>query len=324
MRSELRAPRSAFLRVIGWLVRDTFRQSLSSYAFWLMLAVAGLCILLCLSISVNQHTPLKDADDIAINPERGDLSIGFGAVRYPLFRDGQAAVHFIQVVLGKWVAGTVGLLLALIWTAGFIPSFLEPSSATVLLAKPPPRWVLLLGKLTGVLVFVALQAAVFVLGTWLALGLRTGVWNSSYLPTLPLFLLHFVMIYGFSVLLGVCTRSPVVCVFGSILFWLLCYATNYGRHAITAMPLLDPGFPGLPPVFQILLESGYWLLPKPADLGILLDHALQSQLHFPELAEFRLVQHQGAFYPVLSVLTSVLFLVLVFVVAARQLAKTDY
>src|SRR5580704_8787430 len=44
-----------------------------------------------------------------------------------------------------------GLLLALLWTAGFLPTFLEPAHASILLAKPTPRWQLLVGKFVGVL-----------------------------------------------------------------------------------------------------------------------------------------------------------------------------
>src|SRR5687768_15702853 len=37
---------------IGWLVRDTFRQSLASGVCWLMVAVTLLCVLVCLTVEV--------------------------------------------------------------------------------------------------------------------------------------------------------------------------------------------------------------------------------------------------------------------------------
>ena len=55
------------------------------------------------------------------------------------------------------MADTLGLMLTLIWTAGFLPSFLEGRNICVLLAKPAPRWVLLVGKYVGVLAFVLFQ-----------------------------------------------------------------------------------------------------------------------------------------------------------------------
>ena len=42
---------SETLYALRWLVRDTFRQSLASGIFWLMLAIAVISILVCLSVS---------------------------------------------------------------------------------------------------------------------------------------------------------------------------------------------------------------------------------------------------------------------------------
>ena len=104
----------------------------------------------------------------------GTLSLAFGAVRVAVARDVRAAVHFFQLILAAGVADTLGLLLTLVWTAGFLPGFLAPQAVAVLLAKPVPRWGLLAGKYVGVLAFVLAQAVYFVGGTWLALALADG------------------------------------------------------------------------------------------------------------------------------------------------------
>ena len=80
----------------------------------------------------------------------------------------------------------------------------------------------------GVLVFVGCQLALFVGLTWLALGARTGIWRPTYLWCLPLIWLQFAIFYSFSILAAVMTRSAVACAFGSLLFWLLAWATNCG------------------------------------------------------------------------------------------------
>ena len=49
---------------------------------------------------------------------------------------------------------------ALVWTAGFLPDFLQPSAASVLFAKPVPRWTVLLGKYAGVVINPATPASV--------------------------------------------------------------------------------------------------------------------------------------------------------------------
>src|SRR5262249_52441487 len=144
----------------------------------------------------------------------GRLTLGFGLLRVGLFRDGPSAAHFLQALLGRWVAGTFGTLLVLVWTAGFIPEFLQPAHAAVQLVKPLPRWALLAGKYLGVLAFVGAQVVVFVAGTWAALGLRTGVWDLNYLLCIPLLLFQFAVVYSVSALLAVLTRSGVLCAIG--------------------------------------------------------------------------------------------------------------
>ncbi len=323
------------LYVLRWLVRDTFRQALASRIFWVMLSVSALCILLCFSVHIEGGQSLKPAGEIELfgadnrpytgpSPDQGQLTLGFGAVRLMLFRDGESAVHFLHVVLAKWVAGAVGLILALVWTAAFLPDFLQPGNAAVLFAKPVPRWTLLTGKYFGVVVFVAFQAALFVGGTWLALGLRTGFWLPGYLLAVPILVIHFAIVYSFSAFLAVCTRSTVACVFGSVLFWLACYGLNYGRHAAVTLPHLAPGTATPAPVFQGVLEAGYWVLPKPADLVYLMDEALGASNHFSALPEMDKAKEMGAFAPELSLLASFAFVLALTAVAGRHLGQVDY
>jgi ABC-type transport system involved in multi-copper enzyme maturation permease subunit len=325
---------TAALYVFGWLIHDTFRQSLASRIFWVMLTATIVCVLFCLSVGVEGGQPLRQPGDIELygadnkpltgpNPNPGQLSMGFGALHVALFRDGEAEIHFLMALLAKVVAGGAGLLLALVWTAAFLPEFLQPAAASVLLTKPVPRWWLLTGKYLGVVLFVAFQATVFFVGTWLALGLRTGFLPAGYLWAIPLLVLHFSLVYGFSVLLATWTRSTVACVIGSILFWLVCFGTNYGRHAVVASSVLAPGT-HLPDSCYFLAELTYWLLPKPADLVMLLDNTLGVTEHFGAPPEFEFVQRQGYFWPELSILSSLVFAGAMVVVAARKLAVTDY
>src|SRR6478752_929079 len=200
----------ATLRTLGWLVRDTFRQSCASGIFWILLVISILAIAVCASASIEGSAQLAAAgespdflprgDQDAKDPEKmaasgvnlvsGDLKLAFGAINIPLARDARGAVHFLELVLAGGVADTLGLLLTLIWTAGFLPSFLEGRNISVLLAKPAPRWSLILGKYAGVLCFVLVNAVFFVGGTWTAIGVRTGFWDPTYLLCVPLLLLH--------------------------------------------------------------------------------------------------------------------------------------
>ncbi len=366
----MNAPAAVF--TIRWLIRDTFRQALSSGIFWLMLGITAVCIAVCLTVNVVGDPPLVAPDsktmealpraysqhaaaDVAgavalsstpglvpgsnvtplMNDEykmvalakrehipivSGNLELAFGAVQIPLARDRATAVRSVEFHLAGWIADGAGLLLALIWTAGFLPSFLDPSAASVLLAKPVPRWSLLAGKFLGVLVFVAVLNMIFVGGTWLALGARTGVWDPTYFVCVPMLLLHFAVFYSFSAMLAVMSRSSVVCVLGSIMFWLFCMAMNTGRHSAH----LIPEFTEMSPTFAFLLDAGYWILPKPLDFHILLRETLGADDFFARAVDQRALAAKGCWHPVLSVLASVATGVVLLVVAAYDFLTADY
>jgi ABC-type transport system involved in multi-copper enzyme maturation permease subunit len=233
----------------------------------------------------------------------------------------------LQALLATWVAGSAGLLLALVWTAGFVPETLQPSAASVLFAKPVPRGAVLVGKYLGVVAFVAFQALVFFLGTWLALGVRTGVWLPNYLAGVPILVLHFAAIYAFSVLLAVYTRSTAACIVGTVLFWLVCWGIGVGRHYALALPDLAPGAAPVSPVTTLLAEVGYWVLPKPADLVVGLEQTLQMGQHFSGPSGwgvFEVVNRRGALVMELSLLTSLLSAAAMLALAGHQLKTTDY
>jgi hypothetical protein len=250
--------------VLGWLVRDTLRQALRSGGSWLMLAGAAACIVLCLA------APLH----------------------------GPADAYALEQQLAVWAVHGAGLLIALTATAGMLPAFLAPHAASVMLAKPAPRWLLLTGKYLGVIAFVGCHAILLVGGSWLALAARTGAWEPTYLLCAPLVLLHFAVFFGFSAMLASATRNTAVCAFGTVLFWLLCWAMNFGRHA--AIGVLGPHT--VSPAFGWLIDSGYWLLPKPLDFQLALADGAHGD--WSQVLGLGRVVERGAWSPVLSLLAS--------------------
>jgi ABC-type transport system involved in multi-copper enzyme maturation permease subunit len=344
------------LATIRPLVRDTFRQACASAICWMMLAVTGVCTLVCLSVRISGDVSLHDEEETVyflpeasphgvaalatadakaahrletdpararregVEPLSGRMTVAFGAVSIPIGRERADAVRFLELVLGGGVAGTLGLLLALVWTSGFVPTFLEPGAAAVLLAKPVTRRQLLLGKYAGVLTFVASQVALFVALTWLALGARTGVWDVTYWWCLPLLLLQFATFYSLSLFLGVLTRSTVACVFGSVLFWLLAWGMNYGCA-------LASGLAESPYVTSLtiaLAGLGYWVFPKPIDGGLMLFNALDARHHFDKPEVFRLLESSEVYSAPLSIVSSLVITGLILAVSAHQFEGQDY
>lgn len=324
------------IHTVWWMVRDTFRQSVATRLFWVMAGLTALCVAFCLGVSVTgddrrprhpdeirdrmpraEATPEVIAEGIPISG--GRMSLGFGLFVFDIGKDRTDAVRLLQVWLAGVLADTVGVLLALLWTAGFLPTFLEPHAVTVLLAKPAPRWALLAGKYLGVIGFVAVQAVLFVLGTWLALGVSTGVWDAAYWFAVPLLVVNFAVFYAFSAFLAVCTRSTVVSVFGTLLFWVLCWGMNFTHHRVVGFPP-----PELTPAAAFLVEAGYWVLPKPLDLSGIFFDAVRAGEVSAEVPELRAVREKGAFHPAAAVVTSLLFAVGVLALAAYEFRHTDY
>jgi len=327
------------IRTLSWMVHDTFRQAVATKLWWVMLGTTTVCTLFCLSVDVSGVSPdrptldtpamlpMNVAQPLGIDKVRedgvavtgGEIRLGFGLMTVPVVRDREDAVKNIMLVLVGLVGDTFGVLLALLWTAGFLPQFLEPQSATVLLAKPLPRWSILLGKYLGVIGFVAVHAVLFIGGTWLALGLRTGVWFGPYWLAVPLLILNFGVFYAVSVFFAVWTRNTTVAAFGTILFWLLCWAINYTHHHMIAYP-----YEGLAQQGSLFLEIVYWVMPKPFDLGGIFYEAMDAEGFRTRAEELTLVQQAGRFHPEWSILADGLFALVTLAIAGYELETMDY
>src|SRR5437764_3407911 len=105
----------ATIFALRWLVWDTFRQSLAARTFWLLLALSCVCIVFCLGVGIRGKGVVRPAGEVelfggddqpftGLNPGSGQLTLGFGLLRVGLFRDAHSAAHFLQALLGRWVA----------------------------------------------------------------------------------------------------------------------------------------------------------------------------------------------------------------------------
>lgn len=277
------------LAALRWLIADTFRQSLWSGVFWLTAGVSLIAVIFCLCLGMT------------------DWATTESAARNVLFW------------LGGFGANTLGVLLAIVFTAGFIPAFLDPNSALILLTKPTPRWQMLAGRTFGVLLFFAFHATVFTLGTWIAAGLSTGFFPIDYLEVLPILLLNFAAFFAFAVLMAVVTRNTVATLVATLIFWGLCSMMNVGRHALATYDLQY-----FSSVSRSFSELCYWLFPKPADMIAVLYNAIQPEPLAAKLTDFAKVQEKGDFHPMLSLAASLLFPMLTLGMAGYELEKAEY
>lgn len=323
------------------LIRDTLAQARASGITWGLLAITFLCSVFCLGIDVRgdvpqlqtqpwEHPeliPKSEAERLKMNPDQvrgegvdvpvGELRLLFGTFSIPLNRGRTQAVHFLQLILAGGVADTIGLLLCILWTASFLPTFLEPASATVLVAKPVARWLLLLGKSIGILVAVGLQAVLFVSATWMAIGLRTGVWDLHYFIAVPILVIHFAVFLSISALIAVYTRSTVACALGTLLVWFICFFVNLARHESVLAEANNANS------HSQVLEFAYWVLPKPVDFNLLLAGSFDGRGQSPHTALNQL-ETRRALATEWALVTGLVFASVMFALAGRRFAKTDY
>src|SRR5262249_38807717 len=148
--------------------------------------------------------------------------------------------------------------------------------------------------------------------TWLALGLKTQVWNPVYLAAAPLLLVQFAAFFGFSMLLATIFRSSIASALGALLCWAACAGINsvhntmsvttrseshvVGAHdssqqteshqlqapnsgdtaASSGGAIIERPAPKYNPALVSLVGACYWILPKPVDIGCYVFHELRA------------------------------------------------
>ena len=144
----------------------------------------------------------------------------FGAVPIPipLFNLGGIVRFISDRIIGGFGAAFV-IFISIIITASFLPSMLGKGTVDMLLVKPMYRPQIFVYKFLGGLLFMFLNTAVIMVGLWLVLGLRTGVWMNSLLVCIFVYTFQFAIFYSVSALTAVLTRSTLVCILISFLTW---------------------------------------------------------------------------------------------------------
>ncbi len=140
-------------------------------------------------------------------------------------------VQFWESWLVNFFGAAIALLISTIITAFFIPNMLRKGTVDLLLVKPISRTALLLYKYIGGMTFIFLNTVVVVVGIWLVLGLRTNMWGTGFLLSIFVLTFQFALYYAVSTLFGVVSRSPIVAILMTCLFWFVfAFIIGYGYH----------------------------------------------------------------------------------------------
>jgi ABC-type transport system involved in multi-copper enzyme maturation permease subunit len=252
----------------------------------------------------------------------GAVPLGSGAPLGP--------VLFITVIGVLWIGSLVTLLVSVIITAFFIPNMLRKGTVDLLLVKPIRRWALLLYKYIGGLTFILVNTTVAILGIWLAMGLRSGVWANSFLLMIFVYTFFFAILYAISTLFAVLTRSSIVAILATIGIWFVLFIVGqlYAFGEVMAMREQRDRVP----TAERSSDNGFWtvvravhfVLPRTSDINQLGNEALARDFLPPRLLQLgRLVERQS-FHWGESITVSLAFIAVMLGLSCRRFATRDY
>lgn len=121
---------------------------------------------------------------------------------------------------------SLGLLIAILVTANIIPQTFEAGTLNLLLSKPVSRSGLFLAKFVGGCVFIAICATLLFVGMWLWMGLGLRIWDRSVLISIPLYVLVFAIYYSVASFVGLTTRSTILSIIVTGVFWAMCFGVG--------------------------------------------------------------------------------------------------
>jgi len=199
---------------------DAYRELNARKLFWITLILSGVLVLVfaLLDIGNGSITFAGFSIDIPVDPDR------------KLFFN----LAFTQIGIGVWLTW-VATVLALISTAGIVPDLVSSGTVEMLVSKPISRVRLLLTKYAFGLLFVALQVAVFSVGSFLVFGLKGVMWEPRILLAIPIVVAFYSYLFSVCMLLGLLTKSTVAALLTTLLFWFAMFILNFTDASLLTM-----------------------------------------------------------------------------------------
>jgi ABC-type transport system involved in multi-copper enzyme maturation permease subunit len=202
------------------LIADSFREARDTKIFWVMTAISLVVVaaMFCVGIYPDRVDILFGAWQINTDRFAASAGVDPGTLAALGVRTDLVAGLAVDFIL-ELVLGFIGMILAIIATAGFLPNMLARGTIDVLLSKPLPRWRLFLGRYLGSMMFILVQAVLFVGLSFVVMGTRWQVWLPGYLLTIPLIVLLFSYLYCVSAFVAVRFGSSTAAVLLTLGAW---------------------------------------------------------------------------------------------------------
>lgn len=141
-------------------------------------------------------------------------------------------VLILQKLLTTGLGGSLLLLVSVVVTAAFVPNMVRKGTLELLLVRPLPRWLLLVMKYLGGLLFVAVLLGLLVSAAWLITGMLADIWSPGVLMTLPSLMLFFALLLAVSMCVGVITRSAVAAMLVTVTYWAVLFIAGQMHNQV--------------------------------------------------------------------------------------------
>jgi hypothetical protein len=135
---------------------------------------------------------------------------------------------------------------------------------------------------------MGLNTLLIILGIWLVLSLRSGLWVPGFLAAIPILIAEFAIFYAVSALFAVLTRSAIVAILMGCLAWALLSIVGWGHRAVENLRGTDV----LPAWLVTTADGAHLVLPRYKDLDSALSFVLARELLTPENPERKGVEKQ--------------------------------
>jgi ABC-type transport system involved in multi-copper enzyme maturation permease subunit len=243
------------LRIQTWaIVVDTFREAMARKIIWGFFGCSTALILFFLLL-------------VKIDVVQGALATMSLFGKTGPAQDISKMVPAVHAVISNLLYG-FGMILAILASAGLIPSVFEPGRIELLLSKPVSRTHLLLGRYLGNLLVIAANIFYPVIAVWLIFGIKTGVWTPGFLYSSILTVFMFGVYLSVIVLVGVQWESAVVATMITFALIVISIILNFQS---TLERLLSSEWS------RDVVRALYYILPKGVGVGQMMTNIIKGQ-----------------------------------------------
>jgi ABC-type transport system involved in multi-copper enzyme maturation permease subunit len=190
----------------------------------------------------------------------------FGAVTIPQPLPLGMVLYFIEEKIINGFGATIVLLIGVVITGFFIPNMLRKGALDLLVTKPISRTALLVYKYVGGLSYMVILTMATVGGIWLVLAVRSGYWDPSFLLLIPILTFTFAILYAFSTLVAVFTRSSIAAILLTVGFAFFLYLVGVIKFQLDDFRADPKNRSEVNQTFAAVVDYTHYVLPRYKDV----------------------------------------------------------